>query len=63
MDSLFQWEWIIIELLVLAALVWEYVKTRRLIRESRARRAKEEAAKLSPPDAACGTAASSAPPG
>jgi heme exporter protein D len=59
MGSLFQWEWIIVELLVLAALVWEYIKTRRLIRESRARRAREA---LTPPAAACGTAASSAPP-
>ena len=27
-----KWEWIIIELLVLALLVWEWVRTRRMIR-------------------------------
>ncbi len=41
MDTLFQWEWLIIELMVLGFLVWEYIKTRKLIRESRERRARE----------------------
>ncbi len=27
-----KWEWIIIELLVLGLLVWEWVRTRRMIR-------------------------------
>jgi hypothetical protein len=35
------WEWIIIELIVLAVLVWELVRTRRAIRRDK-QRAKRE---------------------
>jgi len=32
-----KWEWIIVELLVLAALVWELVRIRLIIRRDKAR--------------------------
>jgi hypothetical protein len=34
-DSLFQWEWLLIELLVLGLLVWQWVSVNREIRRDR----------------------------
>ncbi len=38
-----KWEWIIIELLVLGALVWELMRTRRMIRADKAKAKTDEA--------------------
>jgi hypothetical protein len=32
-----RWEWIIIELFVLALLIWEWVRTRRLVKADKAK--------------------------
>jgi lipopolysaccharide export system protein LptC len=39
-----RWEWIIIELVVLALLVWELVRTRRSIRADRMKAKADDAA-------------------
>jgi len=41
-SSLGQWEWAIGEFIILPFLVWELIKTRRLIREDREAKQKAE---------------------
>lgn len=57
LGTLFQWEWLIIELIVLGILVWQLISVNREIR-----RAKEEEERAEPlSDGASGTEASAAP--
>ena len=51
METLFQWEWVIIELLVLAIAFWELYSVRRSLKRDRARAAEAGSPADRPPAA------------